>query len=108
MPNTPVSDAQRVIVVGSGPSGAIAAMMLVEQGVPVTMLESGTSYPGGLVVRAFGRNLFRRWPRGQEHYASAVSGDPETAWHNALAPGGLSNFWTGAVPRFAPEDFYEG
>jgi len=25
-----------------------------------------------------------------------------------LAPGGLSSYWTGAVPRFAPEDFEEG
>ena len=25
-----------------------------------------------------------------------------------MAPGGLSNYWTGAVPRFHPRDFTEG
>jgi choline dehydrogenase-like flavoprotein len=37
-----------------------------------------------------------------------ASGDPRTRAYAKLAPGGLSNFWTGAVPRFAPEDFTEG
>jgi len=34
----------------------------------------------------------------------AVSGDPRTQ----IAPDGLSNDWTGAVPQFAPEDFTAG
>jgi choline dehydrogenase-like flavoprotein len=37
-----------------------------------------------------------------------ATGDPETAWFENLAPGGLSNQWTGAVPRFAPADFHDG
>jgi choline dehydrogenase-like flavoprotein len=72
------------------------------------MLESGQTYPGGLIIRAFGRNLYRKWATVEDRYAYALSGDPETEWHNSLTPGGLSNQWTGAVPRFAPEDFREG
>lgn len=34
--------------------------------------------------------------------------DPNTEWTSSLSLGGLTNYWTGAVPRFAPEDFTEG
>jgi len=101
----------RVVVVGSGPCGAVAAWQLVQRGIPVTMLESGTLEPDGLLVRAFGRNIYRRKPRGDfgsdcgEHRAS---GDPKTKWYFSLSLGGLSNHWTGAVPRFAEQDFSEG
>lgn len=101
----------RVVVIGSGPSGAMAAWQLVQAGVPVTMLESGTQMPAGLLVRAFGRNLLRRKPPGSfgsDQQAHQASGDPKTKWYFHLQPGGLSNQWTGAVPRFAPEDFTEG
>jgi choline dehydrogenase-like flavoprotein len=106
-----VTDPRRVIVIGSGPSGATAALTLSRRGVPVTLLESGTRFPRGLVVRALGRNLFRKWaPWGAngEGYAYAASADPDTQWWHELSPGGLSNYWTGAVPRFAPPDFFEG
>ncbi|MGZ4762295.1 MAG: GMC oxidoreductase, partial [Ilumatobacteraceae bacterium] len=29
-------------------------------------------------------------------------------WYSSLTQGGLSNYWTSAVPRFAPEDFTDG
>jgi choline dehydrogenase-like flavoprotein len=104
-----MDDRCRVIVIGSGPSGAIAALTLLEHGIPVTLLESGAAFPKGLIVRAFGRNLFRKWaPRDDPEYAHVATRDPKTFWPHALQPGGLSNQWTGAVPRFAPEDFYEG
>ena len=101
----------RVVIVGSGPCGAAAAWQLVQRGIPVTLLESGTMRPDGLLLRAFGRNLYRKKPRGdfgsdcREHRAS---GDPKTKWYFTLELGGLSNHWTGAVPRFADEDFSEG
>ena len=75
-------------------------------GIPVTMLESGDAFPGGLLIRAMGRNVYRRRPPLEETHVS--SDNAEAAWYRALVPGGLSNYWTGAVPRFAPEDFYEG
>jgi choline dehydrogenase-like flavoprotein len=104
-----LAETRRVIVIGSGPAGAVAALTLVQHGVPVTMLESGLPIEHGLVVRALGRNIFRKWPAEQKtDSAFLASGDPGTTWWSTLAPGGLSNFWTGAVPRFAAEDFDEG
>src|SRR5689334_3105517 len=101
-------DDRRVIVIGSGPAGAAASLTLLQQGIPVTLLESGTPVEHGLLVRAVGRNVFRRWPVLAPGYEYTVSGDPSTSYLSALAPGGLSNLWTGAVPRFAPEDFVDG
>jgi choline dehydrogenase-like flavoprotein len=104
-----MQDGRRVVVIGSGPAGAMAAWELVREGVPVTMLESGTAEPGGLLVRALGRNLFRHTPPVSSPAGDFVAGgDPNTIWLSHLAPGGLSNQWTGAVPRFAPADFTEG
>jgi choline dehydrogenase-like flavoprotein len=83
--------------------------MLVQRGVPVTMLESGTATPAGWLVRAHGRNVFRRVPQARSDPGDFVStGDPGTVWYQHLEPGGLSNQWTGAVPRFDPADFDDG
>jgi choline dehydrogenase-like flavoprotein len=87
----------------------MAAHELVRRGIPTVMLESGTRPPRGALVRVAGRNIFRLddpvAPSGDDFEAT---GDPDTRWTFNLAPGGLSNQWTGAVPRFAPEDFTEG
>lgn len=103
-------DSRRVIVIGSGPAGAMAAYQLVKRNIPVTMLESGVESPTGLLVRAMGRNIYRRtsFKGGYNSDIHTVSGDPLTQWHHTFALGGLSNQWTGAVPRFAPMDFCEG
>jgi choline dehydrogenase-like flavoprotein len=103
-----MNDERQVVVIGSGPAGAAAARELTELGIRVTMLESGVSPPAGLLLRLGRRNLFRRVPRPTEEGKHVVSGDPRTLCYAKLAPGGLSNCWTGAVPRFAPEDFTEG
>ncbi|HEY1279797.1 MAG TPA: GMC family oxidoreductase [Acidimicrobiales bacterium] len=104
-----MQDGQRVVVIGSGPAGAMAAHRLVRRGIPTTVLESGTAYPRGLLLRAAGRNLFRlgdRLPPPTEEFVP--TGDPAATWTFNLAPGGLSNQWTGAVPRFATLDFTDG
>ncbi len=101
-------DDRRVIVIGSGPAGAMAAYALVQKGVPVTLLESGYSFQSGFLVRMMGRNLYRRVPPMENGTRHIATGDPKTDWYYNLAPGGLSNQWTGAVPRFAPDDFCEG
>jgi len=101
-------DSRRVVVVGSGPTGAMAATVLIRQGIPVTLLESGQALPSGWLVRAGGRTLYRRLPEfgpPQEYVSNAES---KAVWFDRLIPGGMSNFWSGTVPRFAPEDFYEG
>ena len=53
----------RVIVVGSGPCGAAAAMRLVERGVPVLMLDAGLRAPGGQLLRVAGRTRFSAFPQ---------------------------------------------
>ena len=117
-------DNDTIIVIGSGPAGAMAAHELIRQGSHVTMLESGSELPDGALVRVMGRNMFRRWPGKspinanapaadpnlQPHSANAslADGEPQPQWWYNLSLGGLSNQWTGAVPRFAEEDFREG
>jgi choline dehydrogenase-like flavoprotein len=99
---------ESVVIIGSGPSGAMAAHQLVHQGVRVTMLESGSSEPRGLLVRAGGRTLFRKTPQLEAERDCVATANPSTIWIRSLQPGGLSNQWTGAVPRFAPLDFSDG
>jgi len=108
MPDERTFDERQVVIIGSGPAGAAAARELVLLGIPVTMLESGTDFQNGLLIRSGGKNLFRRVPPLGEDGKHIVSGDPRTLCYAKHAPGGLSNNWTGAVPRFAPEDFTEG
>jgi choline dehydrogenase-like flavoprotein len=103
-----MDDDRRVIVIGSGPAGAVAALTLLRAGIPVTMLESGQRPPHGLLIRAMGHNVLRKRPGFASPKRHIASGDPNALWYHDLAPGGLSNHWTGAVPRFAPEDFCEG
>ena len=103
-----MGDDARVVVIGSGPSGAMAAVTLVEAGIPVTMLESGSARPRGALLRLNGRTVLRgSVGRADVSPYVAARGQPTTLLH-LRAPGGLSNLWTGAVPRFAPEDFDEG
>src|SRR5689334_8405877 len=99
------ADDTGVIVIGSGPTGAMAALILTERGIPVTLLESGQSAPAGMLVRALGRTLYRKWPPAPPSWPHVVAEDPKTLWFHHYVPGGLSTYWTGAVPRFAPEDF---
>lgn len=102
------SDDRRVIVVGSGPAGAMAAYMLVRAGIPTLMLESGLELPKGILVRLKGRNLIRRrQPLGVDPSVAATK-DPRTRFFAHYGPGGMTNQWTGAVPRFCPQDFTEG
>jgi choline dehydrogenase-like flavoprotein len=101
-------DERQVLVIGSGPAGAAAARELCQNGISVTMLEAGSGFQHGLLVRLGGKNFYRRTPPLREEAEYSVSGDPRTQCYAKFAPGGLSNNWTGAVPRFAPEDFAEG
>jgi len=85
-----------------------AAATLIAAGIPVTMLESGRHSPRGLLVRAAGRTLLRGTlgRRDTSPYRSSEEGG--ATWLHVRAPGGLTNYWTGAVPRFVPQDFSEG
>ncbi|MEL6983922.1 MAG: NAD(P)-binding protein, partial [Actinomycetota bacterium] len=61
------SDDARVVVIGSGPCGAVAAHRLVELGVPVRLLDAGPSAPGGVIGRAAGTTMYRRMDYGRHH-----------------------------------------
>jgi choline dehydrogenase-like flavoprotein len=97
-----------VVVIGAGPCAAVAARELVTAGLDVTMLDAGRGAPRGVLVRVAGRTVLR-WTQGGYLMTDRQrsSGSPAT-WISSLSLGGLSNFWTGVVPRFAPEDFTEG
>lgn len=101
-------NAPDVVVIGGGPTAAMAAQELVRAGADVTMLDSGLRAPRGLLVRASGHTVFRWTSETMSLNRHVSSTDPSTTWYSSLSLGGLSNFWTGAVPRFAPEDFDEG
>jgi choline dehydrogenase-like flavoprotein len=97
------------VVIGTGPTGAMAASALVRRGLDVLVLDAGRNAPGGLVVRAAGNTLYRRmaWADYESDGLDPASG-PDVEWYASHSLGGLSNYWTAAVPRFAPDDFVEG
>src|SRR4029079_13612361 len=75
----------------------------------VVVLEAGERPPTGLIVRAAGKTMARWRAHGAlTHDRHRAMGDPATEWFSSLSPGGLSNYWTAAVPRFSPEDFTDG
>ena len=93
-----MSDERHVIVIGSGHSGAMSALALLQQGIPVTMLESGEGRPdGGLLVRMMGMNIYRRKPELEPQHRVGED-NQELLWHQTFALGGLSHNWAGAVP----------
>ena len=57
-----MTDERQVVVIGSGPAGAAAARELSQNGIAVTLLEAGSEFQPGLLLRLGGKNLFRRTP----------------------------------------------
>jgi len=101
-----VSERARVIVVGSGPAGAAAAVFLARAGADVLVLEAGAErLARGLTVRAGGFTVFKRSRVLKPRPGVVASADPNAEYFEDLAPGGLSNHWSCAVPRFSTEDF---
>ncbi len=99
-----------VVVVGSGPAGAAATLLLVRAGNNVTLLEAGTSRSAlGLTARIGGMTVARlHRPLQSRSDDVQVVGDPATVLFEDVAPGGLTNHWSCAVPRFSPDDFADG
>jgi choline dehydrogenase-like flavoprotein len=100
-------DDRRVIVVGSGPAGAIAAMSLADAGIQVTLLEAGPErFARGLTARLAGLTVARlHRDLALRSEGVVATGDPRAVLYEDLAPGGLTNHWSCAVPRFSREDF---
>jgi choline dehydrogenase-like flavoprotein len=104
-----VVDDNRVVVIGSGPPGAAAAHFLLRAGLDVLLLEAGTEQQAdGLTLRLRGVTVAKRKGVLRQREGVTRTGDPQAELFEALAPGGLTNHWSCAVPRFAPEDFEDG
>jgi choline dehydrogenase-like flavoprotein len=103
-----MGDDRRVVVIGTGPAGATAAYALHRAGIAVTVLEAGDeSSARGLTVRMPGMTLFKI-TRPTPTCEAGAAGFPRANFCHDFSAGGLSNYWTCAVPRFHPEDFREG
>ena len=103
---TRVAEDRRVVVIGSGPPGAAAALFLCRAGADVLLLEAGSSRASlGLTVRVRGFTVLKYRRALKRRQNVAATADPSAGLFEELAPGGLSNHWSCAVPRFAPEDF---
>jgi choline dehydrogenase-like flavoprotein len=101
-----------IIIVGSGPTGSVAAWTLIKAGLKVVLIESGRSFPKSLHVRIRDREMLKPYAlefRDHVPYPQFENlGDPLARWFKAHLLGGLGNFWGGVVWRFAPEDFTQG
>ncbi len=101
-----VTNDNRVVVIGSGPPGAAAVVFLRRAGYEVLLLEAGAERSArGLTLRVRGLTVAKR--RGELKQREGVSrtSDSSAQLFEQLAPGGLTNHWSCAVPRFSREDF---
>jgi choline dehydrogenase-like flavoprotein len=98
-----------VVVVGSGPAAAAATVLLTKAGVDVTLLEAGLERTAfGLTARVAGFTVARVHRTLTARSTDlTITGDPQTVLFEDVAPGGLTNHWSCAVPRFSPDDFLD-
>lgn len=96
----------RVIVIGTGPAGAAAAVFLSRSGLEPLLLEAGSGQASlGLTARVRGLTVAKLKPALAPRDELRMASDPAAVLFEELSPGGLSNHWSCAVPRFAPDDF---
>jgi choline dehydrogenase-like flavoprotein len=101
-----MNDSERVLVIGTGPAAAAAAVVLSEAGQDPILLEAGSgSARLGLTARVRGLTFAKLRPSLSRRSDLTMTGDARAELFEALAPGGLSNHWACAVPRFSPDDF---
>ena len=101
-----MNDSERVVVIGTGPAAAAAAVVLSDAGQEPLLLEAGSASAGlGLTARVRGLTFAKLRPALGRRSDLTMTGDPNAELFEELAPGGLSNHWACAVPRFSPDDF---
>jgi choline dehydrogenase-like flavoprotein len=101
-----MNQAERVVIVGTGPAAAASAVVLSEAGQEPLLLEAGSgSARLGLTARVRGLTLAKVRPSLPRRAGLTMTGDPKAELYEQLAPGGLSNHWACAVPRFSADDF---
>jgi choline dehydrogenase-like flavoprotein len=72
----------------------------------VLVLEAGPEHSElGLTVRVRGFTVLKHRRPLKQNDDFSPTADPNARLFEEIAPGGLSNHWSCAVPRFAPEDF---
>jgi len=100
-------DSDLIVVIGSGPAGASAAFFASQvQGARVLVLEAGSQDRSlGFTLRINGYTVAKRRPPLTRRSDLSLTGDPTTRIYEEIAPGGLSNHWSCAVPRFSADDF---
>ena len=101
-----MAEDSRVIVIGSGPPGAAAAVFLRRAGAEVLLLEAGSERSArGLTVRFRGFTVLKSRRPLLQRDGFTATGDPRAELFEDVAPGGLTNHWSCAVPRFSADDF---
>lgn len=81
-------------------------MFLADAGVEVLMLEAGAERSElGLTLRVRGLTVAKHRRALKQRKEVDKTADRAAQVNEELAPGGLSNHWSCAVPRFSPEDF---
>lgn len=99
-------DDNLVVVIGSGPAGAAATVFLEAAGARVLLLEAGSEHAErGLTLRLRGLTVAKHRRALRQRAQVRRTGDAAAQLNEELAPGGLSNHWSCAVPRFSEADF---
>ena len=80
-------------------------MFLSRAGLRPLVLEAGLRQSLGFLVKVRGLTVAKRQPTLRLREPITRRGDTRAQLYEALAPGGLSNHWSCAVPRFSAEDF---